>query len=330
MKAVYPISGKPIHVGHLYVLEKALKLFDDVTILIACNSEKENIPTDIIKWIHSPLNINIDVCKPGELVVEYCESNDIQFIVRGLRGISDIDYELNLNKWNSTLNRNIETVFIPTCQSLSHVSSSSIRQLVDIALTRHDTFECQLQFAVNTIGSNMNQVVLARYMHFKSNPSMNISDLNTVYIGKSCMGKSTYIKSLVPSYQEVTDLDKIFWGIVPEQLHPYKLKLSNCMRDENVDVFLSTFKELHDVIKYSYSYIWDELKFAKIIDFAAYGAWYKAIPLHIRSLFNIVYIETTNEKRKEFIKSKGFDKIIDFIDKIYKEPDFYDKKILIT
>ncbi len=132
-EAVFPGSFDPITYGHLDIIERACKIFDRLTVSIFINPSKNSLFTveeriDILKKvIGKRKNIKID-CFKG-LVVEYLKRNGINVIVRGLRAVSDLEYEFQYAAANRTLEPDIETVFLMPRLRYSYLSSSVVREI---------------------------------------------------------------------------------------------------------------------------------------------------------------------------------------------------------
>lgn len=132
--AVYPGTFDPIHNGHLEIVRRALCAFDRVIISLGLNPEKETIFTieerlDMIRHsIDGDPRIEWDAF--DGLLVRYAESQKAQAIIRGLRAVSDFEYEFQLALMNRKLNRNIETFFLMTAHRYLYVSSRIIKATV--------------------------------------------------------------------------------------------------------------------------------------------------------------------------------------------------------
>jgi len=131
-KAVCPGSFDPITNGHLDVIERASGLFDHVVIAVLVNSSKSGVFTveervDLIKdSVKHLTNVTVDTW--SGLLVDYCERNDISAIVKGLRAVSDFDYELQMAQLNLQLKR-IDTFLMATKPTYSFLSSSLVREI---------------------------------------------------------------------------------------------------------------------------------------------------------------------------------------------------------
>ncbi|MEZ4742257.1 MAG: pantetheine-phosphate adenylyltransferase [Bdellovibrionota bacterium] len=131
--ALYPGTFDPITLGHYDVIERASRLFDQVVVAIGLNTNKEPFFND-----EERIDMIEEVCKDlanvrtgtfTGLAVDYAQSINAIAIVRGLRTEADFMYEMQMAMMNRTLKKELETVFIPTRQDLSHVSSSLVKEV---------------------------------------------------------------------------------------------------------------------------------------------------------------------------------------------------------
>ena len=131
--AIYPGSFDPITNGHLDVLERACKMFDEIVIVILNNPKKNsflpiNDRVNLLK--QSTKNIdNVSVDYFDGLTVEYAEKLGAKFLIRGLRTITDFEYEVQLCQTNQVIAPDIETVFLSTRAEHNFISSSMVREL---------------------------------------------------------------------------------------------------------------------------------------------------------------------------------------------------------
>lgn len=132
--AVYPGTFDPFHNGHLEIIRRALGTFDRVIVALGVNPEKETMFTleerldMILNSIDGDPRIQCDSF--GGLLVRYAERKKAQAIVRGLRAVSDFEYEFQLALMNRKLSRNIETFFLMTAHRYLYVSSRIIKATV--------------------------------------------------------------------------------------------------------------------------------------------------------------------------------------------------------
>lgn len=151
--AVYPGSFDPVSYGHLSILHVATLMFDKVIIAIGNNPRKKSfIPIndriDLIRKSITDFNSDIEIASFDGLLSKFCEDNNAKFIIRGLRSITDFEFELNMASVNADLNPLIHTIFIPTDPSLSMVSSSVIREIYNCGgkIPRNYTTQCVIKY----------------------------------------------------------------------------------------------------------------------------------------------------------------------------------------
>jgi pantetheine-phosphate adenylyltransferase len=130
--AIYPGTFDPITNGHIDIIKRALRLFDRVIIVIAINAQKGPLFTleervDMINtcFIHNSDCVEVDAT--DGLIVDYAIQKNAGAIVRGLRAVSDFDYEFQLALMNRKLERRVETVFLMTGFRWIFISSSIIK-----------------------------------------------------------------------------------------------------------------------------------------------------------------------------------------------------------
>lgn len=137
--AIYPGSFDPITKGHLDVLKTGSEIFDKVIIAVSRNSQKEGFLSveervSLIKASISELS-NVEVDSFEGLTVEYAKQKGAKVLLRGLRAVSDFEYEMQLSQTNSALSEEIKTVFLITKPKFNFISSSTVK---DIALLGGD------------------------------------------------------------------------------------------------------------------------------------------------------------------------------------------------
>jgi pantetheine-phosphate adenylyltransferase len=134
--AVYPGSFDPITNGHVNIIKRGLRMFDELVILIAYNQNKKALFTVeerqamIQEVIKDCKNVRVD-CFNG-LVVDYVKEIGANVILRGLRALSDFEYEFQLALINRRLNRDIETVFLMTGYKWFYTSSTIINEAASL------------------------------------------------------------------------------------------------------------------------------------------------------------------------------------------------------
>ena len=131
--AIYPGSFDPLTNGHLDVIERAIKLFDRVVVAVARNDGKQPLFTlderlDLVKRSIQPLK-NVEADSFDCLLVDYVERRAAQAVVRGLRAISDFEFEFQLALMNRKLNERIETIFMMPRDTYTFLSSRMIKEI---------------------------------------------------------------------------------------------------------------------------------------------------------------------------------------------------------
>lgn len=132
--AIYPGSFDPITKGHLDILKNASGIFDKVIIAVARNGEKKGFLSteervELIKKSIEGLN-NVEVDAFEGLTIEYAKKRGAEILIRGLRAVSDFEYEMQLSQTNSALCDEIKTVFLTTKPKYNFISSSTIREIL--------------------------------------------------------------------------------------------------------------------------------------------------------------------------------------------------------
>ncbi|HNT44487.1 MAG TPA: pantetheine-phosphate adenylyltransferase [Syntrophorhabdaceae bacterium] len=131
--AVYPGSFDPVTFGHLDILARGLELFDKVIIAIAYNIEKQGLFTfeerkDLIQQsINGNSNVIIDSF--DGLLIDYVKKVNARFVIRGLRAMSDFEYEFQMASINRTLNPGMDTLFMMTSKDYFFISSRTIKEV---------------------------------------------------------------------------------------------------------------------------------------------------------------------------------------------------------
>ncbi|HKT82137.1 MAG TPA: pantetheine-phosphate adenylyltransferase [Vicinamibacterales bacterium] len=134
--AVYPGSFDPLTNGHVDIIERGARIFDRIVVAMLVNAEKSPLFTmtermDIAKTVFKHLP-NVEVDKFEGLLVDYVQSRKAQVIVRGLRAVSDFEYEFQMALMNRRLNDSIETVFMMPAEKYSYISSRLIKEVFSL------------------------------------------------------------------------------------------------------------------------------------------------------------------------------------------------------
>lgn len=144
-RAIYPGSFDPVTNGHLDIIERGCKLFDEIIISILINPEKQPFFTieerldmlaEVVKDIHRG-NCNVRIDSFRGLLVQYAVAQNANAIVRGIRAISDYEYEFQMALMNRRLEPGIETVFMMPAETYSYVSSRLVKEVFQLGGTIH-------------------------------------------------------------------------------------------------------------------------------------------------------------------------------------------------
>ena len=131
--AVYPGSFDPVTLGHMDIIERTARMFDHVIIGVLQNNsktplfsveERVNILADVTKDIG-----NVTIKAFDGLSVDFARNCGAQFMVRGLRAITDFDYELQMSQTNRILRSDIDTIFLSTSLEYAYLSSTTVKEI---------------------------------------------------------------------------------------------------------------------------------------------------------------------------------------------------------
>ena len=132
--AIYPGTFDPMTYGHLDIIKRAANIFDELIVGVIDNKEKTplfsvDVRVNILKEATKDLH-NVKVESFGGLLSDYCKSKGIFVVVRGLRAVTDFEYELQMSQINRKLSDNkLDTVYFNTSLKYSYLSSSSVKQI---------------------------------------------------------------------------------------------------------------------------------------------------------------------------------------------------------
>ncbi len=134
--AVYPGSFDPITYGHIDILKRGLQVFDEIIITVACNSQKKTLFTVderialIREVVKDEDRVRVDTFKG--LLIDYVALQKANVIIRGLRAISDFEYEFQIAQMNSCIGQGIETLFMMTSLQYGYLSSSIVKEVCSL------------------------------------------------------------------------------------------------------------------------------------------------------------------------------------------------------
>ena len=131
--AIYPGSFDPVTKGHMDIIRRAATLFDELVIGVLNNSAKSPLFTPdervtMLKMVTDDIP-NIRIVPFSGLTIDFCHTMKAQAIVRGLRAVSDFEYELQLSQTNRVIAPDIDTVFLTTNLKYSYLSSSIVKEI---------------------------------------------------------------------------------------------------------------------------------------------------------------------------------------------------------
>lgn len=137
IKAIYPGTFDPITYGHTDIVMRAAKLFDVVVVAVAAVSHGKKPVfslTERLTMVQSVLSgvRNVTVCGFDSLLADFARQSQAQVIVRGLRAVSDFEYEFQLAGMNRSLLPEVETIFLPTSAQYTYISSSLVREIAQL------------------------------------------------------------------------------------------------------------------------------------------------------------------------------------------------------
>lgn len=132
--AVYPGSFDPVTMGHLDIIQRAARQFDELVVAVLINRSKQPLFSieermDLIRRVTTHLP-NVQVDSFQDLTANYVRLRNAQAIVRGVRSVTDFEYELQMASANHKLNPDAETVFMMTNPKYSYLSSSIVKEIV--------------------------------------------------------------------------------------------------------------------------------------------------------------------------------------------------------
>jgi len=134
--AIYPGTFDPITNGHLDIIQRATKMFDKVIVAVAENPKKAPVFSmeERVAMANTVIGDTpkVEIMGFDTLLVHFVEKQNAQVILRGLRAVTDFEYEFQLAGMNRRLNNNIETVFLTPSEKYSYISSSLVREIASL------------------------------------------------------------------------------------------------------------------------------------------------------------------------------------------------------
>lgn len=135
--AMYPGTFDPITLGHEDLVRRAVKIFDRVVVAVAADSgskapmfsQAERVEMATVALAHID---NVDVIAYEGLTIEFAKRNKLKVIIRGLRAVSDFEYEFQLANMNRRLTEEVETLFLTPTETFTYISSSLVREVASL------------------------------------------------------------------------------------------------------------------------------------------------------------------------------------------------------
>lgn len=132
-RAIYPGSFDPVTNGHLDVIERARKLFDEVVVAVARNDEKQPLFSieerlDLLRNTAGRID-NVRIAEFDGLLVEFARAEDVRAVIRGLRAVSDFEFEFQMALMNRKLDAAAETIFLMPKEEYTYLSSRLVKEI---------------------------------------------------------------------------------------------------------------------------------------------------------------------------------------------------------
>ena len=137
LSAMYPGTFDPITLGHEDFIRRVAKLYKNVVVAVAADTEKKTTMFSLEERVALAKEAlsgfdNVKVKGYEGLTIDFAKANDLSIIVRGLRAVSDFEYEFQLASMNRHLSREIETVFLTPAEKYAFISSSLVREIASL------------------------------------------------------------------------------------------------------------------------------------------------------------------------------------------------------
>ena len=132
-RAIYPGTFDPVTYGHIDVIRRSAKIVDELVIGVLVNNQKTPLfsPEERVEMIESVVKDipNVRVVAFNGLLIDFAEEQNANFVIRGLRAVTDFDYELQMAQTNRIIDPDIDTIFLTTSLEYAYLSSSTVREV---------------------------------------------------------------------------------------------------------------------------------------------------------------------------------------------------------
>lgn len=154
---IYPGSFDPVTKGHLDIIERSSKMVDKLIVAVLKNSSKSPLFTveervSMLKEITKDIP-NVEIDSFSGLLVDFAEANNATIIVRGLRAVTDFEYELQMSQTNRIMDENVDTIFLTTSLEYAYLSSSTVKE---VAIYGGDVSKFVPSYVVDKIKDKIN------------------------------------------------------------------------------------------------------------------------------------------------------------------------------
>ncbi len=135
-KAIYPGSFDPLTNGHINIIKRGLMVFEEIVVAVARNTTKKNLftPQEKVDMINDVFGKEpkVSAVTFEGLLVDYCRSENIKVILRGLRTVSDFEFEFQVAQANKQMAPEVDTLFMMTESAYSHISSTILKEIIQL------------------------------------------------------------------------------------------------------------------------------------------------------------------------------------------------------
>jgi len=137
MKAIYPGTFDPVTLGHIDIINRASKMFDEIIVAVAEDNNKQTLfsakqRVEMIEKSIKQHNNKIIIVSFSGLLVDFAKKNNAKVLIKGLRAASDFEYEFQMSAVNSKLNENIQTIFLPAAENMHFIASSLVKEVAKL------------------------------------------------------------------------------------------------------------------------------------------------------------------------------------------------------